>query len=118
MSPRSLFEVNCTVHPSKVRASARFPSSRSLCKTPVIALLDRHGRATSTLERDAVRTKGICETPDVYDEAGKYPAIDEDHLVELLRHAERNWKAEYAKASASPSVCERYMDKVLAEVVP
>ena len=66
-----------------------------------------------------LRTKGICEAPDVYYEAGTYPAIDEDHLVELLRYAERNWEAEYAKVQrVAPAFRERYRwDKVLAEIV-
>ena len=113
-------EVHCTVHPSKGEGFGLIPFQSIACETPVIA-----PRSTGMAEYlDAsnamlLRTKGICETPDVYYEEGTYPAVDEDHLVELLRHAERNWEAEYAKVQrVGPAFRERYRwDKVLAEIV-
>jgi glycosyltransferase involved in cell wall biosynthesis len=113
-------EVHCTVHPSKGEGFGLIPFQSIACETPVIAPRST-GMADYLDESNAMllRTKGVCDTPDVYYAEGRYPAIDEDHLVELLRHAEANWEAEYGRLQRiAPAFRARHTwDNALAEIV-
>ena len=108
--------VHCTVHPSNAEGFGLIPLQSIACETPVIATaatgmsdyLDR----TNSLE---LRTAGqVCRTVD--DVEGQYPAIDEDHLVELLRDVHLNWEDHYEQVRKSaPDIRSRYAWPVVLE---
>ncbi|MGR8933738.1 MAG: glycosyltransferase [Gammaproteobacteria bacterium] len=91
-------DVHCTVHPAKGEGFGLIPFQSIACATPVIAAKSS-GMAEYLTENNAMilRTKGEIVADDVYYKSGQYYAIDEEHLVELLRYAEANWEHEYQK---------------------
>lgn len=113
-------EVHCTVHPSLSEGFGLIPFQSIACETPVIAPRST-GLAEYIDETNAMvlRNDGICEAPEVYYRTGTCPDIDEDHLVELLRHAEANWEHEYARVRAvAPAFrAQHTWEKALARFV-
>lgn len=104
-------EVHCTVHPSRAEGFGLIPFQSIACETPVIA--PAHTGMADFLSADnamLLRSRGDrAQVADVYYRRGVQPVIDEDHLVELLRHAEASWEQEYARVRAvAPAFRERY----------
>lgn len=113
-------EAHCTVHPSLSEGFGLIPFQSIACETPVIAPCGT-GLAEYIDESNAMvlRNRGVCLAPDVYYKAGTYPGIDEEHLVELLRHAEASWEDEYARVRrVAPAFRARHTwENALAELV-
>ena len=111
---------HCTVHPSKGEGFGLIPLQSIACETPVIAP-NATGMADYVSADNAMvlRTKGWTDNAQVYYGTGGYAEIDEDHLVELLLHAEANWEAEYEKVRAGArAIRERYTwERALSEIV-
>jgi glycosyltransferase involved in cell wall biosynthesis len=103
-------EVHCTVHPSRAEGFGLIPFQSIACETPVIAPCTTGMADYLTAENSMLlRTTGESGPPDVYYDCGVQPVIDEEHLVELLRHAERSWEAEYARVQrAAPAFRARH----------
>ncbi len=103
-------EVHCTVHPSRSEGFGLIPFQSIACETPVIAPATT-GMA-DYLDADnamLLRASGATVKGDVYYNCGSQPVIDEDHLVELLCHAEAEWEHEYARVRAvAPAFRKRY----------
>jgi glycosyltransferase involved in cell wall biosynthesis len=103
-------QVHCTVHPSKGEGFGLIPFQSIACETPVIAAKSS-GMAEYLNENNAMilRTGGEIIADDVYYKSGQYYAIDEEHLVELLRHAEANWEREYNRVKKNaPQFRQRF----------
>ena len=114
-------EVHCTVHPSRAEGFGLIPFQSIACETPVVAPAHT-GLADFLDEGNAMLLRSHADpgrAADVYYEYGAQPSIDEDHLVELLRHAEAAWEEEYAKVrAAAPAFRARYTWPVaLAELL-
>ena len=113
-------DVHCTVHPAKGEGFGLIPFQSIACATPVIAA-NISGMAEYLDEHNAMllKTKGEVWGDDVYYKSGHYYAIDEDHLVELLRYAEENWEHEYERVRrVSTAFRERFSwPNVLADFV-
>lgn len=107
----------CTVHPSLAEGFGLIPFQSIACATPVIAPAAT-GMADYLTPDNAMllRTAGTVEGVGAVDQRGRFQAVDEDHLVELLRYATDHWETEYAKVQRASSVLrERYRwDRVLA----
>jgi len=94
-------QVHCTVHPSKGEGFGLIPFQSIACETPVIAPYCTG--MTEYLSDDnamLLHTTGETIGKDVYYESGVYYSIDEDHLVELLRHTVVNWETEYSQVKS------------------
>jgi len=89
-------DVHCTVRPSLFEGFGLIPMQSIACATPVIAPCGT-GLADYITRDNAMvlRNKGVSPAAHVYYDCGSHPAIDEDHLVELMRHAVANWEREY-----------------------
>ena len=66
-----------------------------------------------------LRTSGRVRGRRVGSQSGTYFSIDEDHLVELLRHVQAHWEDEYLRVkAAAPAHRARFSwDAVLSELV-
>jgi glycosyltransferase involved in cell wall biosynthesis len=113
-------EVHCTVHPSKGEGFGLIPFQSIACETPVIApaatgMADYLDEDNAMCLRTSGRTTGLAGG----NQAGTYFTVDEDHLVELLRHAHANWEDEYRKVRvAAPKLRARYSwPRVTSELV-
>jgi glycosyltransferase involved in cell wall biosynthesis len=103
-------QAHCTVHPSLAEGFGLIPFQSIACGTPVIATAAT-GMADYLNPDNAMvlRTAGRVAGTGASGQSGYFPAVDEDHLVELLRHAVEHWEAEYAKVRrASEMLRERY----------
>lgn len=90
--------VHCTVHPSKGEGFGLIPFQSIACETPVIApcatgMAEYISMKTAMPLRIGRRIRG----PSWDNQPGCYYAVDEDHLIHLLRHARENWSFEYQK---------------------
>ena len=113
-------DVHCTVHPSKGEGFGLIPFQSIACETPVIAA-SISGMAEYLNEDNAMllRTTGEILADDVYYKSGRYFAIDEDHLVDLLRYAEAEWESEYRRVRhIAAGFREKYSwESVLADFI-
>ncbi len=103
-------EVHCTVHPSRAEGFGLIPLQSIACETPIIAPCAT-GMADYLDESNAIvlRTLGTNDRPAVYYRTGSQPLIDEDHLVDRMRHVEANWQMEYEKVQGiGPDFRRRY----------
>ncbi|MEM8995178.1 MAG: glycosyltransferase, partial [Acidobacteriota bacterium] len=94
--------VHCTVHPSHSEGFGIIPLQSIACETPVIACAAT-GAAEYLNAKNAVllQSKGLTEEPHVVYATGRHPLIDEEHLVDRLRHVESRWPEEVAKVRAA-----------------
>jgi glycosyltransferase involved in cell wall biosynthesis len=92
-------QVHCTVHPARAEGFGLIPFQSIACETPVIAPRVT-GMADYLDTRNAMllRTKGMGDQADLYHPGNATSEADEDHLVELLRHAESRWELEKSRA--------------------
>jgi len=113
-------QVQCTVHPARAEGFGLIPFQSIACETPVIAP-PVTGMADYLDTRNAIllRMKGQRDTTDLYHPENSALQLDEDHLVELLRHAESSWESEKARARrVGPDFRARHAwDRALGEVV-
>jgi glycosyltransferase involved in cell wall biosynthesis len=91
-------EVHCTVHPTKGEGFGLVPLESIACETPVIApahtgMVDYLAGENGILLRPGER----IHAPRVDHQCGCYYSVDEEHLVELLRHAHMHWPEERKK---------------------
>jgi len=103
-------DADCTVHPSVAEGFGLIPFQSIACGTPVIAPAAT-GMADYLSDDNAMvlRTAGTQPGIGFAGQSGDFRAIDEDHLVELLRYAVDNWEAELAKVQrASTELRARY----------
>lgn len=113
-------DVHCTVHPSKGEGFGLIPFQSIACETPVIAA-NISGMTEYLTEHNAMllKTMGEVLAEDVYYKSGQYYNINEEHLIELLRHAEANWEFEYDKVrQISAEFRKKYnWENVLADFI-
>lgn len=108
--------VHCVVHPARCEGFGLIPFQSIACEAPVIAPRAT-GMADYLDDGNAIilRTLEVDDAAEVYYGTGRYPRIDEDHLVDLLRHADQNWDAEKTRVAQRGAAfrTEHRWDRVL-----
>ena len=101
---------HCTVHPSMGEGFGLVPLESIACATPVIA--PAHTGLADYLDDDnamILNAGNVLRAPRVDHFCGHMRGIDEDHLVDRLRHAAAHWEVEHERVgAASASIRSRY----------
>jgi glycosyltransferase involved in cell wall biosynthesis len=91
-------QVHCTVHPARAEGFGLIPFQSIACETPVIApSVTGMADYLDTDNAMLLRMKGVGDATGLYGAENAVLEADEDHLVELLRHAESSWESEKAR---------------------